>query len=122
MSGAHVIGVVTDRDIAMRVVGRGISSTRTTVSTVMTADPVFVYDDQPLDEAIELMCAKSIGRLLVQNRRGMFTGLLSFADIATLADPHQSETVAEALGESYWQSHLFATAERRGTIEKHTSA
>jgi len=107
--GPHVIGVLTDRDLAIRVVARGLSTTRTRVSSVMTAEPVFIFDDQPLEEAVELMCQKRISRLLVQNRTKVFVGLLSFADIATLAEPDQSESIAEALGESYWQSHMFAS-------------
>ncbi len=120
MAGPHVIGVLTDRDIALRVVGHGLSSVRTKVVSVMTPEPVFLYDDQDLGEAVELMCSKSIGRLLVQNRRGMFVGLLSFADIATLADPDSSEAVAEALGETYWQSHMFASVHPRKLTEQHT--
>ena len=111
--GPHVIGVITDRDLATRVVARGLSTTRTRISKVMTPDPIFVYDDQPVEEAVGLMCRKSVSRLLVQNRRGLFVGLLSFADIATLAEPEQSEIIAEALGESYWQNHMFATASPR---------
>ena len=120
MAGPHVIGVVTDRDIAVRLVGRGLSTTRTKISTVMSGDPVFIYDDQNVEQAVELMCAKSISRLLVQNRHGRFVGLLSFADIATLADSDQSEIVAEALGESHWQSHMFATFKRPGIGQSHT--
>jgi CBS domain-containing protein len=107
--GPHVIGVLTDRDLATRVVGHGLSSTRTRVGKVMTADPVFVYDDQPLEEAIRIMCSKRISRLLVHNRRERFVGVLSVADIATLAEPGQAESISEALGEAHWQSHMFAT-------------
>lgn len=116
--GPHVIGVITDRDIALRVVGKGLSTTRTRVSTVMSPEPVFVYDDQPIEEAIAIMCAKKIARILVQNRRGRFSGVLSVDDIATLADPEQTESISEAIGESHWQSHMFAALPPHATASQ----
>lgn len=108
VEGGHAIGVLTDRDIVLRVVSQGMDPRTAQVVSVMTPNVVFVYDDQPIHEAIEVMCREHISRLLVKNRSGCLVGLLSSADIAALAGSDEIAEVSESLGESYWQSHLFA--------------
>jgi CBS domain-containing protein len=110
VEGGHAVGVLTDRDIVLRVVSQGMNSRTAQVVSVMTPNVVFVYDDQPIEEAVEIMCREHISRLLVKNRSGAIAGLLSSADIAALAGPEQIAQISERLGEGYWESHLFASS------------
>src|SRR2546423_7734850 len=53
--GERLIGIVTDRDVAVRVVGRGLDSDTTAVGDVASRDVVALTPDHDLDDALQLM-------------------------------------------------------------------
>ena len=75
------IGVITDRDIALRVVGKNRTAAKTKVSDVMTAPVQFVASDCPLDRAGEMMVSARVSRLLVLDSGGHLKGLVSLGDL-----------------------------------------
>ena len=75
------IGVITDRDITLRAVAAGVDVTRTKVREFMTRELYFVYEDQTVNEACELMEKNKIRRLIVMNREGGIAGVLSLNDV-----------------------------------------
>jgi CBS domain-containing protein len=75
------IGVITDRDIALRVVGKDRLAARTAVEDVMTAPVHSVGPDYPVDRVGELMTKVGVSRLLVVDEDGHLEGLVSVADI-----------------------------------------
>ncbi|HVU35905.1 MAG TPA: CBS domain-containing protein [Opitutaceae bacterium] len=91
-----LIGILTDRDIAIRAVAGGLDPNQTQVRDVMSPHVVFVYDDEPLDAAVRLMEEHRIRRAPVMTREKRLTGIVSLADIAVDADARMS---AEALRE-----------------------
>lgn len=78
------IGIVTDRDLALRVVGTGLDSASTLVSQVMSALPDTVTEDTPIEAAISLMRRGSHRRLPVVDDSGHLLGLVSLDDILDL--------------------------------------
>lgn len=90
------VGLVTDRDIVVRVLsGRGATGVAT-VGDAMTAGPVACFADQGVVDAAAIMGDLQIRRLLVVERSGELVGILSLGDIAE----HASEELAgQALGE-----------------------
>jgi CBS domain-containing protein len=82
MEGDRLVGLVTDRDITCRVVAEGRNPDEVRVRAIMTAEPVCCFEDQSLDEAVDLMEANGIRRLPVLNRNKQISGLLSVDDIA----------------------------------------
>jgi CBS domain-containing protein len=84
--GERMVGLVTDRDIALRAAAEGRDSDREKVRAIMTRDVVSCAEEQRLEEAIELMEANGVRRLPVVDKNGRIAGLLSIDDIARHAD------------------------------------
>ena len=78
------IGVLTDRDLAVRVVAAGRDPRRTTVGDVMTQDPRTVGESTPIESALSLMRSGSFRRLPVVNEDGKLVGILSLDDVLGL--------------------------------------
>lgn len=78
------IGIVTDRDLATRVVAHARDATATTVAEVMTAVPKTISEDLPLEEAITIMRSGPFRRMPVVNKEGKLVGLLSIDDVLDL--------------------------------------
>jgi CBS domain-containing protein len=84
----RAVGVVTDRDLALRSCGEGSDPRTTQVDDVMTREVIECRETQPLADAGRLMEEKKVRRLLVTNEEGLLVGLLSVDDLATrLHDP-----------------------------------
>jgi CBS domain-containing protein len=75
------VGVLTDRDIALRVTGKDLLASQTVVADVMTSPVQSVTADCPVDRAGEIMTKGGISRLLVLDEGGHLTGLVSVADL-----------------------------------------
>ncbi len=78
------IGILTDRDLATRVVAKGLDSKLTVVRDVMTASPESVEEDTPIEVAISLMRESQCRRLPVVDEQGKLVGLISLDDIINL--------------------------------------
>ncbi len=75
------VGVITDRDLALRVIGKDRLAVQTVVEDVMSVPVHSVTDDCPVDRAGEVMTEASVSRLLVLDEGGHLTGLVSVADL-----------------------------------------
>lgn len=76
----YLIGIVTDRDIALRVVAAARDPKTTTVEEIFTENPSCAYPDEPLDEALEQMAYRQVRRLpVVEDDR--LVGMLAQADV-----------------------------------------
>lgn len=81
----NVIGVVTDRDVAIRAVGHG-RGTDTRVSEVMTGSPCCVTAESNVDEIERAMSDNQIRRVVVVDDDGCCVGIIAQADLARAAD------------------------------------
>jgi CBS domain-containing protein len=79
----QLVGVITDRDIAVRAVADGRDPNRTSVRDAMTGQVCYCYDDEDVRRAVELMEARQIRRLPVYDRAQRLCGIVSLGDIAT---------------------------------------
>jgi len=80
----RLLGLVTDRDLTMRVLAERKNPTEVQVGEVMTRSPVTVTPDMKLSEARELMAQHKVRRLPVMKGEEI-VGILSLGDVA-LAD------------------------------------
>jgi CBS domain-containing protein len=78
----RLIGMVTDRDIALRAVAKGQAPDRCTVRDVMSAGIKYVFDDQTTNAAAKSMSDQQIHRLPVLNRQKRLVGIVSLGDLA----------------------------------------
>jgi CBS domain-containing protein len=80
-----VAGIVTDRDIAVRVVAQGLDPDATRVSEVATMRPVTLTVDQSVDDAIRLVREQNVRRIIVL-QDGRAAGIVSLGDLAIERD------------------------------------
>jgi CBS domain-containing protein len=78
-----IIGILTDRDIAVRAVATGRDPRQTPARDAMTPGIVYCYEDEDVLEAVRRMEQKQIRRLLVFDRHNEAVGIVSLGDIAT---------------------------------------
>jgi len=81
VDGERLIAIVTDRDIAVRVVAEG-KGPETTVGEIASQDLVTIDPQQSLDEAARLMGEHQLRRLPVCEEDGKLVGILAQADVA----------------------------------------
>jgi CBS domain-containing protein len=79
----RLLGILTDRDIAVRAVAEGRSPKRTRARDIMTPDVIFCFDDDDVREAARIMEERQIRRLLICDRSKHPVGIISLGDIAT---------------------------------------
>ena len=79
----RLVGMITDRDIAIRGVAEG-KSPNTKVRGVMTTDVKYCFDDQELEEVTLNMGDIQVRRLPVVDRRKRLVGILSLGDVAVV--------------------------------------
>lgn len=85
-----VRGIVTDRDLAVRVLAAHLEPESTTVSEVCSEDLVSVLPDLPVSEAVELMREYAVRRLPVIATDGRPHGVVTIGDLAVTEDPQSA--------------------------------
>jgi CBS domain-containing protein len=81
--GDRLVGMVTDRDITLRVVAEARDATNTPAHAVMTPEVIYCFEDQTIEEAAQVMEKQQIRRLIVLNRDKRLVGIVSLGDLAT---------------------------------------
>ena len=95
VQGDQIVGLITDRDIVIRVVGENRDN-EIPVSEVMTTNVETCRADEKLKDATKRMADMQIRRLLVVDDEGKLAGVLSLGDVAR---EHSARAVGEALEE-----------------------
>jgi len=85
--GDRLIGMVTDRDIAIRAVGEGRDPARTVVKDIMSPEVRYCFDDDDVADVADNMAEQQVRRLPVVNRNKRLVGIISLADIAREREP-----------------------------------
>jgi CBS domain-containing protein len=91
----RLVGMITDRDIAVRVTAEGRDPQQTRVRDVMTPDVRYVYEDEDIDHVVDNMAEQKVRRLPVVNRSKRLVGIVSLGDIATTE--HNGHAAGRAL-------------------------
>lgn len=90
VDGDRLIGVITDRDIAVRAVALGKDPGSTHVREAMSPGVKYVHDYDDVDEVAEAMADLQVRRLPVVDREDRLVGIVSLADIARDRRPRKA--------------------------------
>ena len=96
VEGGRLVGVVTDRDLVVRLLAEGRDPQSTTVGEIASSEPVTLSPDDDLDQALQLLARHQVRRLpVVEGER--LVGIVAQADIARHADEVQTGEVVEEI-------------------------
>jgi len=96
-----LLGIVTDRDMAVKVVAEGRDNKQTKVEEIMTRNPVTCHPNDDLQVALDAMAQHQIRRVPVVDDQGRITGIIAQADVATRTDdPEKTADVVEEISRS----------------------
>lgn len=97
----HLCGVITDRDIVVRIVGRGLEAAGSKVQQAMSTNLVCIGPDSSLEECVQLMAENQVRRIPVVDRDGRVIGIVAQADLARASARQQDleEDLADMIEE-----------------------
>ena len=92
-----LIGIVTDRDLTLKIVAKGLDAKSTKVEAVMTREVVTCRAEDDLQKALDAMAEYQLRRIPVVDNDNKILGIIAQADVATRVD--QPEKTAEMVKE-----------------------
>jgi CBS domain-containing protein len=96
----QLVGIVTDRDLTLRVVGQGRDIKNTTVGHVMTPNPWACRAADDVDAALEIMAQYQVRRVPVIANGGQIVGIIAQADVATrLHNPPKTAAIVAEISQ-----------------------
>jgi CBS domain-containing protein len=100
MQDNRLVGILSERDYARKVILKGRSSKDTPVRDIMTEHVYTVHPDQTLDECMELMSSKSIRHLPVMENDHV-VGVISIRDVMSAIIHRQREALRQSETRTY---------------------
>lgn len=92
MEGEKLLGILTERDYARKVILKGKASKDTPVAQIMTRKIFSIHPDQTLEEAMQIMSSRHFRHLpVVENEQ--VTGVISLGDVVSAIISHQRDTI-----------------------------
>lgn len=92
-----LVGIVTDRDLTVKVTAQGLNAQSTRVEKVMTRKVVTCHADDDLQKAMDAMAEHQLRRIIVVDAANKVLGIIAQADVATHVD--KAEKTAEMVKE-----------------------
>lgn len=97
----RLVGIVTDRDLALKVVAEGRDPQTTYVEEVMTRKLITCRPDDDVESAMKAMAQYQLRRIPVVEDNNRLVGIISQADVATRVDePEKTAEVVREISES----------------------
>ncbi len=94
--GKKLVGMLTDRDIAIRAVPLGKAPADIQVSDIMSKEVRWCFSDQQMGEVLQEMGAEQVRRIPVLNRNSMeLVGIVSLGDFAARENAHVDKAMQE---------------------------
>ena len=108
----HIVGVVTDRDMAVRLCATGELPSKTPIESIMTADVVSCSAEADLVEAERLMATHRKSRVVVVDDENVPIGVISLSDLAGRPDAGAAEILRAVAGREVLDQHGDKPRER----------
>jgi CBS domain-containing protein len=94
--GQRLVGMITDRDIAVRGASTGQEPDDTMVGELMTEEVLHCYDNQSIDEVLEDMGDVQVRRVpVIDHETDMLVGIVSLGDLSAIKAEGVDETLRE---------------------------
>jgi CBS domain-containing protein len=77
----EALGIITERDILMKVVAMGLRSSEVLVEDIMTKKLKYITEDKSIDEAADMMVKYRIKKLPVVDKKGNLVGIITTSDL-----------------------------------------
>jgi CBS domain-containing protein len=97
--GDRLVGMITDRDIVIRVVAEGKDLQSVSVGEIASRDLVTADPQQDLDEALRLMAKHQVRRLPVVEEDGRLVGILAQADVAQAGEDAKTGQMVQEISD-----------------------
>jgi CBS domain-containing protein len=94
--GDRLVGMITDRDIAVRGVAKG-KGPDTKVADVMSKEVLYCFDDEDIGDVCANLAELQLRRLPVINREKRLVGIISLADIVSASDSNNAAQALEGI-------------------------
>ena len=91
--GERLCGMVTDRDLVVRIVAKGLDPKQVHVSDATSSEVFFCYEDEDLEKASQVMSQKQIRRLPILSRAEKLVSIVSLGDLAVRGKDAQTSGV-----------------------------
>jgi CBS domain-containing protein len=102
----RLIGIITDRDIVVKVVADGRSADTAAVREAMTPNPVSCREDDDVEHAVKLMKERQVRRMPIVDASGRLAGIIAQADVATrVQKDSKTGELVEAISEAGTSRH-----------------
>ncbi len=98
VEGGRIVGIVTDRDLVVRVLAEGRDPSSTTIGEIASADLVTVQPNSDLNEALSLMAQNQVRRLPVVEG-DQLVGIIAQADVARAAEEEKTGEVVQDISQ-----------------------
>jgi len=96
-----LIGIVTDRDLTLNVVAKGLDAKSTKVEAVMTRKVVTCHAEDDLQIALDAMAENQLRRIPVVDNDNKILGIIAQADVATRVNqPEKTATMVKEISQS----------------------
>jgi CBS domain-containing protein len=99
-NGDRLVGMLTDRDLAVRAAANGRDPKSTTVEEIMTGQIACCFEDQDIEEAERVMEKNQIRRLPVLDHDNRIVGIVSLGDLAIKDDENRAGVTLERVSEN----------------------
>ena len=105
-SDKRLVGIVTDRDLVVKVLAAGRGVEQATVKEAMTPNPASCREDDDLEQAMKLMKERQVRRMPIVDGAGKLAGIIAQADVATRVNKDaKTGELVEAISESGTTRH-----------------
>lgn len=96
-----LVGIVTDRDLAMKIVAEGRDAKSTKVETVMTHNVVTCHAEDDLQKALDAMSDHQLRRIPIVDNNNRILGIIAQADVAIRVNqPDKTAAIVKEISES----------------------
>ena len=101
-----LVGIVTDRDLVVKVLATGRGLENATIRDAMTSNPASCGDNEDVDRALKLMADRQVRRMPIVDGDGRLVGIIAQADVATRVNrDHKTGELVEAISEPHTVRH-----------------